>query len=145
MVAVPGQVTLVIQGYEDLEILESLARLAGDEHLTQIRGFPGFRNLVAPADLPRLELQGLRCIHLLLKLTEGYEDLRLMRMGDKHRHRHSKAASVLPHLADGESWTNQVCSSCLWSKWFRKCYLQLQLLYLAGAGRNQDSFLDGIP
>ena len=29
------------------------------------------------------------------------------------RHRHSKAASVLPHLADGESWTNQVCSSCL--------------------------------
>ena len=113
MVAVPGQVTLVIQGYEDLEILESLARLAGDEHLTQIRGFPGFRNLVAPADLPRLELQGLRCIHLLLKLTEGYEDLRLMRMGDKHRHRHSKAASVLPHLADGESWTNQVCSSCL--------------------------------
>ena len=82
MVAVPGQVTLVIQGYEDLEILESLARLAGDEHLTQIRGFPGFRNLVAPADLPRLELQGLRCIHLLLKLTEGYEDLRMMRMGE---------------------------------------------------------------
>ena len=113
MVAVLGQVTLVIQGYEDLEILESLARLAGDEHLTWIRGFPGFRNLVAPADLPRLELQGLRCIHLLLKLTEGYEDLRLMRMGDKHRHRHSKAASVLPHLADGESWTNQLCSSCL--------------------------------
>ena len=69
--AKPGQVTLVIQGYEGLVILVSLARLAGD---TQLQGF---RNPV-----PRLEFLTRQDIHLPLKLTENYEDLWVMQMGE---------------------------------------------------------------
>ena len=36
MAVVPGQVTLVIQGYEDMEILMSLARLVGNMHARRL-------------------------------------------------------------------------------------------------------------
>ena len=73
--AKPGQVTLVIQVYEALVILVSLARLAGD---TQLQGF---RNPVE-ASMSRLEFLTRQDIHLPLKLTEGYEVLWVMQMGE---------------------------------------------------------------
>ena len=36
MAVVPGQVTLVFQGYEDMEILMSLARLVGNMHARRL-------------------------------------------------------------------------------------------------------------
>ena len=75
---------IVIQSYEDLEILVSLVRLAGETQLQRFRN-----RVVTEATMPRFEFLTRQDIHHPLKLTEpeGYLCLQLISLARSRRNK----------------------------------------------------------